>query len=139
MSIVAEEIEALFADFEDASRTQEWERFEHLFLPTFLSLDPTAAAAVERSALIAFLPRRRALFESAGASHTRLATLDITELDALHALARTTWTVVFHVPHGPVILRSTFTLRRTDDGWRIAVHLNHESLPELLGLSAPQR
>jgi hypothetical protein len=138
MGIVADEIEDLFAEFEEASRAEEWERFEHLFLPTFLSLDPTVAAPVERAALIAFLPRRRSLFDRAGASHTRLATLDITELDALHVLARTTWTVVFQQPHDPVILRSTFTLRRTDEGWRIAVYLNHESLLELLGLSAPQ-
>ena len=138
MSDTTAEIEAFFAEFADASRAEEWERFEHLFLPTFLSLDPTTAAPVERQALIAFLPRRRELFERVGASGTRLATLEITDLDAIHALARTTWSVVYERPHDPVTLRSTFTLRRTDDGWRIAVYLNHESLLELLGLSAPR-
>jgi hypothetical protein len=39
-------------------------------------------------------------------------------------------------PHAPVTLRSSFLLRRTEDGWRIAVYLNHESLLELLGVSA---
>jgi hypothetical protein len=29
-------------------------------------------------------------------------------------------------------LRSSFLVRRTGDGWRIAVYLNHESLLELL-------
>lgn len=128
-------IEAVFAEFEAASRSEEWERFDRLFLPVFLSLDPTTAAPIQRDALIAFLPRRRDLFAKAGASGTRLATLEMIELDQLHVLARTTWTVLFDAPHDPVTLRSTFTLRRTEDGWRIAVYLNHESLLELLGLT----
>lgn len=135
MRDVVAEIEAVFDEFEQASRTEEWERFDRLFLPTFLSLDPTTAAPVERRTLIAFLPRRRGLFEKAGASGTELATIDVTQLDPIHALARTTWNVVYDEPHDPVTLRSTFLLRRAEDGWRIAVYLNHERLLELLGLT----
>lgn len=126
-------IATLFAEFEEASRCEDWERFDRLFLPTFLSLDPSTAAPVERRALIAFLPHRRGLFESAGASGTHLSSLEVDRLDPAHALARTTWSVDFARPHAAVTLRSTFIVRRTEDGWRIAVYLNHESLPELLG------
>ncbi len=136
MNDVAAEIEEVFAEFERASRTEEWDRFDRLFLPTFLNLDPATADPVDRQALIAFLPHRRGVFERAGATGTRLATIEVTELDPIHALARTTWPVLYDGPHEPVTLRSTFLLRRTKDGWRIAVYLNHESLLELLGLSA---
>ncbi len=71
---------------------------------------------------------RRALFARAGASGTRLAGLEVVPLDSIHVIARTTWDVVFDGPHAPVVLRSSFLLRRTEDGWRIAVYLNHESL-----------
>jgi hypothetical protein len=132
MSAVDAEIAALFAAFEGASESEEWHRFERLFLPTFLSLDPGTAAPVERDALIAFLPHRRGVFARAGASGTKLATLEVVPLDGIHVLARTTWDVVYDDPHFPVTLRSSFLVRHTEDGWRIAVYLNHESLLELL-------
>jgi hypothetical protein len=135
VSTVESQIEAVFAAFADAADSQQWHRYEQLFLPTFLSLDPAAASAVERDALIAFLPHRRELFARAGASGTRLAHLEVSPLDAVHVLARTTWEVLFDGPHAPVTLRSSFLLRHTEDGWRIAVYLNHESLLELLGVS----
>lgn len=43
MNDVAAEIEEVFAEFERASRTEEWDRFDRLFLPTFLNLDPATA------------------------------------------------------------------------------------------------
>ncbi len=134
MSEVVGEIEALFAAFEEASEAEQWNRFEHLFLPTFFSLDPATATPVERDALIAFLPHRRGVFARAGARGTTLAGLEVVTLDDQHALARTTWDVLYDEPHDPVRLRSSFLLRRTSGGWRIAVYLNHESLLELLGL-----
>ncbi len=136
MTDVAAEIGAVFAEFEAASQTEEWDRFRGVFLPTFLSLDPGSAAPVKREDLIAMLPSRRGLLDRAGATGTRLASLDVTALDPIHALARTTWNVVYVGPHDPVTLRSTFLLRHTVDGWRIALYLNHESLLELLGLSS---
>jgi hypothetical protein len=136
MSVVDAEMKALFASFEQASKSEEWHRFERLFLPTFLSLDPGSATPIERDALIAFLPHRRGVFARAGASGTTLATLEVVPLDAIHVLARTTWDVDYDDPHDPVTLRSSFLVRRTEDGWRIAVYLNHESLLELLADAA---
>ena len=134
---VEAEIEAVFAEFQEASDSEEWHRFERLFLPTFLSLDPASATPVERDALIAFLPHRRGLFARAGATGTRMTGLEVVPLDGSHVLARTTWDVLYDGPHAQVTLRSSFLLRRTEDGWRIAVYLNHESLLALPGVSAP--
>ena len=128
------EIIAFFADFENASRHGDWSRYGDLFLPDFLSADPTSIGVVARSTLIAFLPHRKAIFERADATGTRLVDLQVDRLDERHVLAKTRWDVEFSSEHGPVVLRSTFLLRR-EDRWRIALYLNHANLLELLGLS----
>jgi hypothetical protein len=118
--------------FEEASETEEWHRFERLFLPSSSARpklgDPCGACGVDR---VPAAPS--GVFARAGASGTRLAGLEVVPLDAIHVLARTTWDVLYDDPHDPVTLRSSFLVRHTEDGWRIAVYLNHESLLELLG------
>jgi ketosteroid isomerase-like protein len=125
------EIQQFFAEFDRASRDEDWSRYGEMFLDQFLNLDPSSAAPVARDALVAFLPRRKAVFERAGASGTRLTGVQVDTLDDRHALARTTWDVVFDTDHAPVGLEATFLLRY-EDRWRIAVYLNHHSLLELL-------
>jgi hypothetical protein len=128
----AAEIAELFADFERASDEEDWAHYGELFLESFLNLDPETAGPVARDDLIAFLPHRKGVFDRAGATGTRLRTLRVEPLDAGHALARTTWDVTFTRERTPVVLETTFLLRR-EDRWRIAVYLNHGSLLELLG------
>jgi hypothetical protein len=128
------EIAAFFSDFEEASRTEHWARFEEMFLGDFMNLDPGSTGPVARDDLIAFLPHRKRLLDSAGATGTILRSLEAQALDDMHVLARTTWDLAFEDDREPVVLRSTFVLRR-EDRWRIAVYLNHGSLVELLGLA----
>lgn len=128
-----EEIAAFFAEFEQASQQQAWDRYGALFLADFLSADPISVGVVAREALISFLPHRKAIFERAGATGTTLIDLDVDVLDDRHALAKTAWAVNFDHDHAPVVLRSTFLLRR-EDRWRIALYLNHGNLLEHLGL-----
>ena len=131
---LAAEIARFFSDFEQASADEDWARYGELFIGRFLNLDPTSTSAVSREDLIAFLPHRKHLFERAGATGTRLATLEVDALDDRHAVARTTWDVVFDREHDAVSLRTTFLLR-LEDRWRIALYLNHANLLELLGLT----
>jgi hypothetical protein len=126
------EIEEFFADFERASAEEDWAHYGELFLESFLNLDPGTAGPVARDDLVAFLPHRKGVFDRAGATGTRLRTLRVEPLDAAHALARTTWEVIFASERSPVVLETTFVLRR-EERWRIAVYLNHGSLLELLG------
>ena len=130
------EIEAFFADFERASTREDWAHYGDLFLADFMNMDPSAAAPLARDDLIAFLPMRRSVFERAGATGTRLASVQVRTLDGIHALASTTWDVMFDHDRPPVTLDTTFLLRH-DDRWRIAVYLNHHSLPELLASTTP--
>ena len=129
----AEAIESFFSEFAAASEHEDWSKYDDLFLEHFLNADPSMCAPLAREHLIAFLPQRRSLFEIAGATGTRLVRVQTETLDDNHALARTKWEVVFAHDHEPVELDTTFLLRR-EDRWRIAVYLNHASLPELLGL-----
>ncbi len=128
------EIDAFFASFAHASDTEDWAAYGGMFIEQFMNLDPTDAVPVKRDDLIAFLPHRRSLFESAGANGTELVDLQVQSLDDTHALARTKWRVLFDHERDPVELDTTFLLRR-EDRWRIVVYLNHGSLPELLGLA----
>ena len=130
----AEAIESFFSEFAEASDNEDWATYGDLFLDQFLNVDPSRCAPVARDDLIAFLPQRRILFESAGATGTRLVDVQTDSLDDRHALARTRWEVVFDRDHAPVELDTTFLLRH-EDRWRIALYLNHGSLPELLGVA----
>ncbi len=65
------EIERFFADFEDATRTEDWRRYGEMFLPRFMSLDPSAAGSVARDDLIAFLPQRKGADHLDGAVRRR--------------------------------------------------------------------
>ena len=131
------EIEAFFADFEQASAREGWAHYGDLFLADFMNIDPSTAAPLARDDLIAFLPLRRSVFERAGATGTRLAGVQVRTLDTVHALASTRWDVLFDHDHPPVTLETTFLLRH-EDRWRIAVYLNHHSLLELLASTAPE-
>lgn len=126
-----------FDAFEAAGARQDWEAYGSMFLDHFLTIDPKSTNVVGREDLVAFLPHRKMLFERAHAIGTRLASLAIDTLDGQHAIARTAWDVVFDTgtdaDRDPVVLRSTFLLRK-EEGWRIAVYLNHAVLTQVLGL-----
>ncbi len=131
---ITAEIATFFSEFEDASRAEDWDRCGDLFLPQFLNMDPSSSGPVARADLIAFLPKRKGIFDLAGAVGPTLASIDVEPMDDQHVLARTTWDVVFDDDRDHVVLRSTFVLRR-ENRWQIAVYLNHGSLLELLGLA----
>jgi hypothetical protein len=103
------------------------------FHEVFLSLDPTAATPVPRAALLAALPRRKEMFESAGVGTMVLSTLGESPLDELHTLAHASWTAPVESGE-PLTLSSTFLLRRDATGapWRIVVYLNHQDVGELI-------
>ena len=96
----------------------------------FLNLDPASATSVSREALLSALPMRENYFGSLGVDGMDLATVAETPLDAIHTLARTTWSVRFSpgVTARPLTVSSTFLLRHSDDGWRIVAYLNHQDV-----------
>jgi hypothetical protein len=82
------------------------------FAPEFLSLDQNGVKALGRDAMLVALPRRRALFDSIGATAAELVKVSELPLDERHTLVRTCWTMA---------------LAPRPEGWsrrnRIALHL----------------
>ncbi|MGI5130655.1 hypothetical protein ACQEVB_27880 [Pseudonocardia sp. CA-107938] len=87
-----------------------------------LVADARRVAIVERSALAAALPARRAAFAAAGAAAPRLTHAAALPLDEHHVLVTATWKA------GQFDLASTYLLRRTADGLRAIAYVNHRDL-----------
>jgi hypothetical protein len=96
------------------------------FADAFLSLDSATAAVVTRESLVAALPRRRHLFDSAGLGDPRPVSARQLVLDARHVLLRVAWRVDRRRGvGGPVRLESSFLLRREGSALQIHVYVNH--------------
>ena len=136
-----DEIEAFFADFENASDAEDWARYGDMF-PSSSFWKPvpglTGQELWARDDLVASVPaapQSRIRSARARPAHDS-PTCASRGSTNIHVLARTTWDVVFDHEHASVQLRSTYVLRH-EDRWRIAMYLNHGSLLDLLGLTAP--
>jgi uncharacterized protein YndB with AHSA1/START domain len=96
-----------------------------LFHEQFFSCDPAAVTLVDREQFRAALPRRSQLFGAIGSVGSRLRDLEVTTLDSRHVLARTSWDVLFEDPSNPpLMLESSYLLRRIAERWQVLVYLN---------------
>ena len=103
------------------------------FAKQFLSLDSSSSQALTPAALMAALPRRKALFQSIGSDGLELNGLEETPLDDMHTLVWTSWMLRLRgeSAHAPITLKSTFVLRREHGEWRIVLYLNHQDMGKL--------
>src|SRR6187402_1500196 len=112
-------VEEFFADFERRGNAPS--AVSDFFDDQFLAMDPNGSTVVRPEQLAAVLPTRAAMFETVGILGARLAGLQLEELDNTHVLVRTRWESIFAEPgSNPLELSSSFFLRRTGQGWRIA-------------------
>ena len=99
------------------------------FHDQFFSLDPTNAYLVSRDQLRASLPLRKQMFASIGATGTTLRDVTVTHLDDRHALAATSWDVVFQSDDDePLVLESSYLLRLIGDEWKVLAYINHHDI-----------
>ena len=136
MSSAGPDVRAFFEHYERAGKDPDGGALARCFCDPFMTLDPISASAVSPQALLAALPRRRALFEAAGSDGLELADMSEMPLDEVHTLVRTSWnlrTVNQSRREDRITLRSTFVLRVEDGAWRIALYLNHQDIGRLLG------
>lgn len=133
-STVRPDVRAFLDRYARAGRDLDTDTLTSSFAETFLALDPNSAVSLTPKALLAALPRRKALFESAGSDGLELDQLTETPLDDVHTLVGATWHLRMPDPgRGPVPVRSTFMLRREGATWRIVVYINHEDIGQLVG------
>lgn len=94
-----------------------------LFAEQFLVLDPNRALVLSREALIASLPMRRQMFENAGVAPLRRIRASQMVLDDNHLLVTTDWQAD-RVLGEPLVIESTFLIRREKEGLRVLTYLN---------------
>ena len=135
MSPVRPDVRAFFEQYERAGQDLDDCALTSCFCDVFVSLDPNSATAVSPQALLAVLPRRKALFRSIGSDGLELADISEMPLDDAHTLVRTAWTLRMdsESPREDITLLSTFVLRRQNGAWRIALYLNHQDITKLFG------
>jgi hypothetical protein len=123
-----------FLDRFDASTADPTVALDELFCDPFLALDPTSIHVLSPAALGAVLPRRRAMFATAGV--TRISRRAATEspVDDAHRLVTVEWTAD-RGDASPLQLKSSFILRRHDGRLRVVVYLNHADIQSLLAAS----
>jgi hypothetical protein len=133
--VISSDVAAFFADFETRSNDPAADAASpSQFAEVFLSAYRNAVHAVPRAAFAAALPKRRELFACIGLKRTRLTSIDETPLDDLYVLVATEWTMELEQSDGPKALpfRSTFLLRRTDEGLEIVFYLNHQDVAAVI-------
>lgn len=102
-----------------------------LFAETFLALDPARALALTPAMLAGALNARRAMFAEAGVGAVQRSNAYQLRLDDDHVLVAADWTAN-RGDREPLLLESTFLLRREPAGPRIVVYLNHHDVAALL-------
>ena len=101
------------------------------FADQFFAIDPNRALVLARETLVASLPARRKMFQSAGVGalhRTRARQLD---LDEQHLLVAVDWEAD-RSGRKPAQFQSTFLLRRENGRLRILVYLNHGDVAAVL-------
>lgn len=134
-SALSPEVRSFFERFSAAGKSLDAEAQRDCWAETFLSLDPNRALPVERTAMLAALPRRREMFESIGATSSDLVDAEEIPLDEHHTIVRTSWRWrLGDATEGEdeLVLQSTFLLRREEAGWTIVVYLNHQNVGALI-------
>jgi hypothetical protein len=132
-STVSRDVRDFFERYERVGREPDLEALSSTFAPNFLSLDSRSATALTPQMLIAALSRRKEQFESIGSDGLELDHIEEMPLDDHHTLVRTAWRLCMRGgrPGPPIILRSTFVLRKQGGAWRIVLYLNHQDMAEL--------
>lgn len=101
------EVRAFFDEFERNSAELAIDRIGAQFADTFLNADPQRVMPVPKAAFVAALPQREKMFQAAGISRVRLASVRETVLDPMHVLAATDW-IAESTAGAEIHLTSTF-------------------------------
>jgi hypothetical protein len=137
MTSLTAEVRAFFDEFERNSAELAIDRIAAQFADTFMNADPQRAMPVPKAAFIAALPQREKMFEAAGISRVRLASVRETVLDPMHVLAVTDW-IAESTDGAEIPLASSFILRRQGSSFVVVFYLNHQDITAVLAARAPK-
>ncbi|MEA2695843.1 MAG: hypothetical protein QOI66_114 [Myxococcales bacterium] len=131
MTGLTAEVRAFFDEFERNSAELAIDRIAAQFADTFMNADPQRVMPVPKAAFIAALPQREKMFEAAGISRVRLASVRETVLDPMHVLAVTDW-IAESTDGAEIPLASSFILRRQGSSFVVVFYLNHQDITAVL-------
>ena len=137
MPSVTAEVRAFFDEFERNSAELAIDRIAAQFADIFLNADPQRVMPVPKAAFIAALPQRDEMFQAAGISRIRLASVRETVLDPIHILAATDW-IAESTDGAEIPLASTFILRRQGSSFVVVFYLNQQDISAVLMARAPK-
>jgi hypothetical protein len=127
------DIAAFLDDYDAYGRDRTGPAPEHeVFAASFLALDPAHVLTLTPAQLAAALPARRRRFDAAGVGDIHRTGARQLRLDDRHVLVSATWSAA-RDGADPVMLSSSFLLRREGDAYQIVVYVNHVDLDAALG------
>jgi len=128
---MSDEIRRFFETFEQTSAGGDIDRMVALFADPFMSADSTSVRAVNASEFRAALPKRKQLFSTLGCTSTKLISVEETPLDDRYVMAKTIWQWEFPQPVEPIVLPSTYIIRKGGDAPLIVFYLTGDVMSVL--------
>ena len=128
---MSDEIRRFFETFEQTSAGGDIDRMVALFADPFMSADSTGVRAVNASEFRAALPKRKQLFSTLGCTSTKLISVEETPLDDRYVMAKTIWQWEFPHPVEPIVLPSTYIIRKGGDAPLIVFYLTGDVMSVL--------
>ena len=128
---MSDEIRKFFETFEQTSAGGDVDRMVALFADPFMSADSTGVRVVQASEFRAALPKRKQLFSAIGCTSTKLVSVEETPLDDRYVMAKTVWRWEFPAPAEPIVLPSTYIIRRGGDALQIVFYLTGDVMSVL--------
>jgi hypothetical protein len=128
---MSDEIREFFETFEQTNAGGDIDRMVALFADPFMSADSTGVRVVQASEFRAALPKRKQLFSTIGCTSTRLLSVEETPLDDRYVMAKTVWRWEFTAPTEPIVLPSTYIVRRSGDELQIVFYLTGDVMKVL--------
>jgi len=128
-------IERFFKSIEDKTARGDIPALAEDFAETFLAAGPYGAKIAQRSAFAQGLPERRQMFDRLGARPPRLASLEISSLDARYSMAKTRWQLTFAgdgYPAQDVLADSIYIVDTGEEPFQIVLYLTSQDLLAVL-------
>ena len=128
---MTDEIRKFFETFEQTNAGGDIDRMVALFADPFMSADSTGVRVVQASEFRAALPKRKQLFSAIGCTSTKLVSMEESPLDDRYVMAKTVWRWEFPKPAEPIVLPSTYIIRKGGDIPQIVFYLTGDVMSVL--------
>lgn len=135
MNAVEPTMRAFFEAFEASSATGDAASLAKLYTASFVVAGPNGVHVVKASDLAHIVPKRKQTLGAAGCGDAKLVSLNETRLDDHYSMVRAEWRWQVNCGDSEspeITLPSTYIVRRSSEGFRIAFYLAHGDIVAVL-------